>query len=224
MMTAVMRVLVVGGTEFISLALVRALIRDGHAVTVLNRGRKNDRLPAGVSVIPCDRKDHAALQPALAGPRFDGVCDITYAPTTGEDVAALADALAGAPHVLFVSTGRVYDHALPIPFSEATPRGYYWGDYARHKIAGEDALLERHRPRGPAPPRHKIAGEDALLERHRSRGLPVTIVRPTHVLGPLNTRDNETFFFDRILRGPPVLVPGHGGWFRQFGPVDDLAD
>src|SRR3972149_1288973 len=152
MMTAVMRVLVVGGTEFISLALVRALIRDGHAVTVLNRGRKNDRLPAGVSVIPCDRKDHAALQSALAGARFDGVCDITYAPTTGEDVAALADALAGAPHVLFVSTGRVYDHALPIPFSEATPRGYYWGDYARHKIAGEDALLERQRSRGvPAP-------------------------------------------------------------------------
>src|SRR3990170_4665251 len=97
MMTAVMRVLVVGGTEFISLALVRALIHDGHAVTVLNRGRKNDRLPAGVSVIPCDRKDHAALQSALAGARFDGVCDITYAPTAGEDVAALADALAGAP-------------------------------------------------------------------------------------------------------------------------------
>jgi nucleoside-diphosphate-sugar epimerase len=130
-----------------------------------------------------------------------GVYDITYAPTTGEDVAALADALAGAPHVLFVSTGRVYDHALPIPFSEATPRGYYWGDYARHKIAGEDALLERH----------------------RSRGLPVTIVRPTHVLGPLNTRNNEAFFFDRILHGRPVLVPGHGGWLRQFGHVEDLA-
>ena len=201
-MSAVMRVLVVGGTEFISLALVRALIRDGHAVTVLNRGRKNDRLPADVSVIPCDRKDHAALRSVLAGARFDGVYDITYAPTTGEDVAALAGALAGAPHVLFVSTGRVYDHALPIPFSEATPRGDYWGDYARHKIAGEDALLERQ----------------------RSRGLPVTIVRPTHVLGPLNTRNNETFFFDRILRGRPVLVPGHGGWLRQFGHADDLAD
>src|SRR3989304_4144854 len=106
MMTAVMRVLVVGGTEFISLALVRALIRDGHAVTVLNRGRKNDRLPAGVSVIPCDRKDHAALQSALAGARFDGVCDITYAPTTGEDVAAPAAAPAGAPPRRFALARR----------------------------------------------------------------------------------------------------------------------
>lgn len=203
MMAPGMRVLVAGGTEFISLALVRALLRDGHAVTVLNRGRKTDRLPPSVSMIPCDRKDHARLASALAGARFDAVYDISYAPTTGEDVAALADTLAPSlPHVIFVSTGRVYDHALPIPYSETTPRGYYWGEYARHKIAGEDALLERH----------------------RDRGLPVTIVRPTHVLGPFNTRHNETFFFDRIIRGRPVLVPGHGGWFRQFGHVEDLAD
>ena len=203
MMAPVMRVLVAGGTEFISLALVRAVVRDGHAVTVLNRGRKIDRLPPSVSVIRCDRKDHARLASTLAGARFDAVYDVSYGPTTGEDVAALADAVAtGLPHVLFVSTGRVYDHALPIPYSETTPRGYYWGEYARHKIAGEDALLERH----------------------RTRGLPVTIVRPTHVLGPLNTRHNETFFFDRISRGRPVLVPGHGGWLRQFGHVEDLAD
>src|SRR5262245_21904094 len=160
-----MRILVVGGTEFISLALVRVLLAAGHAVTVLNRGRHPDRLPAGVTAIAADRKDHAGLRARLAGHRFDGVVDVTYAPTVGEDVAALADALEGAPHVVFVSTCRVYDHALPIPYSEDTPRGFYWGDYARHKIAGEDVLLERH----------------------RARGLPVTIVRPTHVLGPLNT-------------------------------------
>lgn len=203
MMAPVMRVLVVGGTEFISLALVRALLRDGHAVTVLNRGRRRDRLPPTVELRACDRKDHAALRAALAGTRFDAVYDVAYAPTTGEDVAALVDALApGLPHILFVSTCRVYDHALPIPYNETTPRGYYWGEYARHKIAGEDALLERH----------------------RTRGLPVTIVRPTHVLGPLNTRDNETFFFDRIARGRPVLVPADGCWLRQFGHVEDLAD
>lgn len=202
-MLPAMNVLVAGGTEFISLALVRALIRDGHAVTVLNRGRRKNRLPSGVDVLVCDRKDHAQLRAVLAGARFHAVYDVSYVPTTGEDVAALADAVGDRRlHYLFVSTGRVYDHALPIPYSETTPRGYYWGDYARHKIAGEDALLERH----------------------ATRGLPVTIVRPTHVLGPLNTRHNEAFFFDRLSRGRPVLVPGHGGWLRQFGYVDDLAD
>jgi nucleoside-diphosphate-sugar epimerase len=197
-----MRVLVMGGTEFISLHLLRALQARGHEVSVFNRGRHPDRLPAGVAQIAGDRKDHAGLRERLAGRRFDAVYDVTYAPTVGEDVAALVDALVGAPHVIFVSTGRVYDHALPIPYSEETPRGPYWGDYARHKIGGEDALLERH----------------------RRSGLPVTIVRPTHVMGPLNTRNNETFFMDRIHRGRPVLVPGHGGWLRQFGHVEDLAE
>jgi nucleoside-diphosphate-sugar epimerase len=197
-----MRLLVMGGTEFISLHLLQSLLRRGHEVTVFNRGRRQERLPAGVRAVTGDRKDHAGLRERLRGERFDGVFDVTYAPTVGEDVTALLDALEGRPHVIFVSTGRVYDHALPIPYSEETPRGSYWGDYARHKIAGEDALLERH----------------------RRDGWPVTIVRPTHVMGPLNTRNNETFFMDRIWRGRPVLVPGHGGWLRQFGHVEDLAD
>src|SRR6266436_4251118 len=162
-----MRALIMGGTEFISLHLVQSLLRLGHEVAVFNRGKRAERLPAGVRAIVGDRKDHA-----------------------------------GHPHVIFVSTGRVYDHTLPIPYSEESPRSFYWGDYARHKIAGEDILLERH----------------------RRDGLPVTIVRPTHVYGPLNTRNNETFFMDRIGRGRPVLVPGHGGWLRQFGHVEDLAD
>jgi nucleoside-diphosphate-sugar epimerase len=198
-----MRVLVLGGTEFISLHLVRALLRDRHEVAVLNRGRQPGRLPAGVRTIVGDRTDHAALRRALAGERVDGLVDVTYAPTTGADVEAVLDALDGRlGHAVFVSTGRVYDHARPLPFDEDTPRSLYWGEYAKNKIDGEDVLLRRH----------------------RERGLPVTIVRPTHVYGPLNTRNNETFFFDRLARGRPVLVPEHGGWLRQFGHVEDLAD
>lgn len=198
-----MRVLLTGGTEFVGVHLVRALTRDGHEVTVVNRGRRPERLPGSVRTLVCDRKDHAALRRTLAGERVDALIDVAYAPTTGEDVEALLDALEGrVGHALFVSTGRVYDHARPIPFDEETPRTLYWGEYAKHKIAGEDACLRRH----------------------RARGLPVTIVRPTHVLGPLNTRNNETFFFDRLVRGRPILLPGGGGWLRQFGHVEDLAD
>src|SRR5437868_13383276 len=183
-----MRVLVMGGTEFIGVHLVQSLLARGHEVVVFNRGRRNERLPGGVRAIAGDRKDHAALRERLGHERFDGVFDVTYAPTTADDVTALLEALAGQPHVILVSSARVYDHALPIPYSEQTPRGLYWGDYARHKIGAEDVLLDHH----------------------RRRGLPVTIVRPTHVLGPLNTRDNETFFMQRFARGRPVLAPGHG--------------
>jgi nucleoside-diphosphate-sugar epimerase len=197
------RVLVVGGTEFISLHLVRALLRAGHEVAVLNRGRRPERLPAGVRTLVADRKDHAAVQAALRGERVDALVDIAYAPTTGEDVEAVLTALEGRlGHALFVSTGRVYDHALPVPYDETTPRNLYWADYARHKIAGEDVFLRWH----------------------RQRGLPVTLIRPTHDYGAMNTRNNEAFFFDRLVRGRPILVPGEGGWLRQFGHVEDLAD
>src|SRR5919204_3493957 len=194
-----MRVLVVGGTEFISLHLVRALLRERHDVVVLNRGRQPGRVPAGVKTIVADRKDHAVLRRVLAGERVDGLVDITYAPTTGDDIRALLLAAPAAiGHVIFVSTARVHDHALPIPYDEDTPRNLYWGEYAKNKIDSEDAYL--------------------------GSGLPTTVVRPTHVFGPLNTRNNETFFFDRLVRGRPVLVPGDGGWLRQFGHVEDLAD
>src|SRR5438093_13020396 len=149
-----MRVLVVGGTEFISLHVVRALLRDRNAVAVLTRGRQPGRVPAGVKTIVADRKDHAALRRVLAGERVDGLVDITYAPTTGDDVRALLAALGDrVGHAIFVSTGRVHDHALPIPYHEDTPRNPYWGEYAKHQIEGEDAYL--------------------------STGLPASVVRPT---------------------------------------------
>jgi nucleoside-diphosphate-sugar epimerase len=194
-----MRVLVIGGTEFISLHLVQSLLRDRHDVVLLNRGRHPERAPAGVRTIVCDRKNGTALKTMLAGERFDGLVDVAYAPTTGEDVEALLVALGGRlGHAIFVSTGRVHDHALPMPLAEDAPRTLYWGEYAKLKIAGEDAYTRS--------------------------GVPATVIRPTHVYGPLNTRNNETFFFDRLLRRRPILIPGDGGWLRQFGHVEDLAD
>src|SRR5437867_9628772 len=111
-----MRVLVVGGTEFISLHLVRALLRERHDVVVLNRGRQPGRVPAGVKTIVADRKDHPALGRGLAGERFAGLGDFTYAPTPGDDVRALLGALDGrAGPAILVSPGRGHVHALPIP-------------------------------------------------------------------------------------------------------------
>ena len=43
-------------------------------------------------------------------------------------------------------------------------------------------------------------------------------------MGPLNTRNNETFFMDRLARGRPVLVPGHGGWLRHSCHEAELGE
>ena len=46
-----MKVLVLGGTQFNGLALVHELVRAGHDVTVLNRGKTAAALPDGVIFI-----------------------------------------------------------------------------------------------------------------------------------------------------------------------------
>ena len=183
-----MRVLVMGGTEFISLHLLQALQQRGHEVTVFNRGRHPDRLPAGVAAIAGDRKDHAALRERLGGAALRRrLRRHLRADAAARTWPRCVDALPASPHVLFVSTCRVYDHALPIPYSEETA--------AQLLLGRLRAAQDRRRGRAP----RRATG---------TRGLPVTIVRPTHVMGPLNTRNNETFFMDRISRGRPVLVPG----------------
>jgi nucleoside-diphosphate-sugar epimerase len=161
-----MRVLVIGGTEFISAHLVRALLRERHEVALVNRGRSPARVPAGVRTIVADRLDHAALRRALAGEQADALVDVTYAPTTGADVEAALEALAGrVGRVLFVSTGRVYDHGRPLPFDETTPRTLYWGEYAKNKIEGEDACLRRHRGHpAAAGEAYNVTGEEAITQ------------------------------------------------------------
>ena len=68
-----MRALVMGGTEFISLHLVRELLASGHEVTVYNRGTRSERLPVGVTSIAGDRKDHAGLRQRLANHVMGGL-------------------------------------------------------------------------------------------------------------------------------------------------------
>ena len=168
-----MRALVMGGTEFISLHLLQSLLRRGHEVTVFNRGRRQERLPAGVRAVIGDRKDHAGLRERLRGERFDGVFDVTYAPTVGEDVAALLDALEGRPHLIFVSTGRVYDHGLASDYGIDKP-GPVFGQnlvydchavHTTHKLRGELGVRPRYTLASGLAQTWKWYRADGLVER-----------------------------------------------------------
>ena len=61
-----MKMLVLGGSRFIGLHLVRLLHSRGHDVTVLNRGRTEADLPEGVARISADRDDAGAQAATLS--------------------------------------------------------------------------------------------------------------------------------------------------------------
>mmetsp|Transcript_8707 Transcript_8707/g.14279 ORF Transcript_8707/g.14279 Transcript_8707/m.14279 type:complete len:321 (+) Transcript_8707:304-1266(+) len=54
-------------------------------------------------------------------------------------------------------------------------------------------------------------------------GLPVTHIRPVYVFGPLNYRDIEAWFWDRILSDRPVPIPGSGAQITNLGHVEDFV-
>lgn len=131
-----MRILVTGGTVFVSRCCAAWFSRRGHDVTVLNRGSRA-QLP-GVAHIRGDRLQAASL---LAGMHFDAVIDATA--YTGQDAAVLAEATRSAGAHLLISSSAVYPDTLPQPFREDMPTGpnRHWGAYGTGKIDAEQALL-----------------------------------------------------------------------------------
>jgi 2'-hydroxyisoflavone reductase len=71
--------------------------------------------------------------------------------------------------------------------------------------------------------RNKAASERALFRMHRESGFPAVTMRPPFVYGPENPFYREAFFWDRIRRDRPIIVPGDGERLMQFVYVDDLV-
>jgi nucleoside-diphosphate-sugar epimerase len=198
-----MQVLVMGGTQFNGLALVRELVRSGHDVTILNRGKTAAALPAGVSRLVADRKEPESVRAALGGRDFDCVYDISaYRP---EDVRLMSELLRGrVGHYVFASSTVIYAASNLLPIGEGHP-------VDRSDRQNEYGL-------------NKILCEDHLIREHRERGFPATIVAFSMVFGPHNILpDREQRMFIRLLRGRKVLIPGDGTTLGQVGHVYDEA-
>jgi nucleoside-diphosphate-sugar epimerase len=198
-----MKVLVMGGTQFNGLALVRELVRGGHDVTILNRGKTAAQLPAGVGRLTADRTDPESVRAALRGLEFDCVQDISaYRP---EDVRLMTEILRGhTGHYVFASSTVIYAASDLLPITEDHP-------VDRSELQNEYGL-------------NKLLCEDHLIREHREHGFPATIVAFSMVFGPHNILpDREQRMFMRLLRGRKVLLPGDGTTVGQVGHVYDEA-
>lgn len=190
-----MKVLVLGGTGFLSSAVVAELQQAGHAVTVYTRGQRG--LPAGVDSIAGDRKNVADFLLQLQGRPFDAVVDcICYTP---EDAAADLRAFAGRTgHLVMISTDFVYGPHRRLPMDEDTPTPAL-SQYGRNKAACEALLL------------------GAWAEER----FPVTILRPPHIMGAgghLGTgslQGRDPMLLDRLLSGAPVILLDGGALLIQ---------
>ena len=131
------RILVTGGTTFVS-KYTAAFFRDaGYEVCVLNRNSKPQL--EGVELIEGDRHE---LGDSLRGMSFDAVLDITA--YNGADVSDLLNGLKDYGTYILLSSSAVYPEDGRQPFAEETLRreNKYWGRYGTDKIEAEDKALE----------------------------------------------------------------------------------
>ena len=131
------KLLVAGGTVFVSRYVANYFAQKGHHVYVLNRGSK-PQLP-NVTPIEGDRND---LGDKLKDYEFDAVLDITA--YTREHVENLVNALGKFGDYIMVSSSAVYPETNPQPFTEDQECGpnSIWGIYGTNKLAAEEYLRE----------------------------------------------------------------------------------
>ena len=178
-------VLYIGGTGQISLPCVEASVALGHKVTLLNRGKTDVPLPAGVETVTGDMGGDTYA--ALENRTFDAVCQFKlYRPDEmARDIATFAGR---AGQYVFISSASAYEKpAQHYVITEKTPLVNPYWEYSRNKIACEELLARQDK-------------------------LPWTVVRPSHTVrtGMPFAIGTVDVLLGRLLRGAPNIVHGDG--------------
>ena len=155
--------------------------------------RGNNPVPAGVEHLCGDRSTAAGLA-SLQGRSFDVIVDSSG--RTLDDSRSVIERTGAPSHrFVYVSSAGVYADSELWPLGETSPTD----PQSRHS--------------------GKLDTEAWLM----AEKIPFTSFRPTYIVGAGNYNPVESWFFDRIVHGRPVPLPGDGSTITQLGHVNDLA-
>jgi nucleoside-diphosphate-sugar epimerase len=195
-----MRLLILGGSQFLGRAIATHACAAGHDVTCAARGLAGP-IASGARFIRIDRDVPDGLA-ALAGEEFDAVVDVSLHP--GHVRRAVAALKPGTGHWTFVSTVSVYaDQSTPGQRADAAPLLAPTAPEIEH--SNEEVY-------GTA----KVACEQAV-------GESAFICRAGIIIGPEDPTGRFAYWVARLDRGGEVLVPGTPEDPVQLVDVRDLA-
>ncbi|WP_410770358.1 SDR family oxidoreductase [Fontibacillus sp. BL9] len=189
-----MKALFIGGTGTISSAITRQLAEDGCELYLLNRGSRNENLPANIQIIQADINQEAEVAKLIKNHTFDVVADfIAFEPAQLERDYRLFQGK--TKQFMFISSASAYQTPLSdYRITEGTPLSNPYWAYSRNKISCEDYLMKQY----------------------REQGFPVTIVRPSHTYDersiPLGVHGGKGSWqvAKRMLENKPVIIHGDG--------------
>ncbi|WP_019545187.1 NAD-dependent epimerase/dehydratase family protein [Streptomyces sulphureus] len=190
-----LRLLVLGGTGFVSGAVAAEAVTRGHDVTCVARGTGTPP-PEGARLFRADRNEPAALA-GLKDSRFDAAVETaTLAlPWVGDALRTLA-----ADHWTFVSSISVYADTW-------TPGQTAHSGRLRPALPSDTARYDPERDPEPSQARYggvKVACERLIGEATDDRAL---IVRPGLLVGPGDDVSPFGYWPVRMARGATAAVP-----------------
>ena len=202
-----MRVLLIGGTGTISMAITRLLLSGDNEVYLLNRGSRNTGLEGNIKFITADINNEEEIAAKINDMEFDCVAEfIGFVPSQVERDFRLFNGK--TKQYIYISSASAY---------QKPPQGY---------LITEETPLEN--PYWEYS-RNKKASEDYLFERFNKDGFPVTIVRPSHTYDersvPLGVHGNGGSWqvIRRIMEGKPVIIHGDGSSLWTITHNSDFA-
>ncbi len=184
-----MKILVVGGTRFFGIPMVRELIENGHSVTVASRGSHADPFGENVRRIHMDKTDPDSVKSAVCGEHFDVLIDkVAY---SSNDVISLLSSVSCDRYIQMSSCAVYSSQHLMIKESEFDAKSCELvlmdrpDDYALGKRLAERAALEFKEESECVFVRYPVVlGKNDYTARlrfyvsHVCHGLPMNIEHP----------------------------------------------
>ena len=202
-----LRLLVLGGTQFIGRSVVEGALSRGWSVATFNRGRSGPDLP-GVTAVRGDRWARTDLERFAESGPWDAVIDTSgYVP---RNVLEVAEVLEPAVHrYLFVSTVSVYEGWPTQPLTEESPILPCPPD--------ADETFGTNTEDGPTQYGFQKSGCEAAVLQVFGEARS-TVLRPGVVLGPHEYVGRLPWWLQRVARGGRMLAPGDPE--RRIQPID----
>lgn len=222
-----MRILVIGGTNFMGPLVVRSLSEQRHEVTVFHRGQTRTDLPPGVKEILGDRRsldEYAADLQQLAP---EVVLDMI--PFTEQDALKVMRIFSGTAHRLVAISSQDVYRAF------GRVNGKETGLIENMPITEESTLRQNLYPyRGEIlrnqddPKRWQDDYDKILVERvvMGDPNLPGTILRLPMVYGPADYQHRLFSYLKRMDDKRPAILldEAEAQWRWTHGYVENVAD
>lgn len=190
-----LKILILGGSGFVSKALAKHLIKQGYSIDILTNNEKSIDYIGFNNNLICDRDSLRDLESAINNKNYNVIFDIDgYTKKHIKNVISCIN-INDLKRYIFCSSASVY-------------------------LASKSQLTEDS-PTGISS-NNKSEAENYIFELISKKNLPATIFRPTYIYGEENNHYRECYFFDSISKDNIITVPDDN-ILVQFIHIQDLV-